>query len=739
MTNTFSLNGFKPRLYQETILNTCAKHNTLVVLPTGMGKTSLAFMLAIQRLSNFPKSKILLLAPTKPLVEQHLETFKKYTTFNEEDMAVFTGSVSPEKREEMWKEARIAFSTPQGMENDIISERIKLEDVSLLIFDEAHRAIGDYAYVFVAKQYMKRAKYPKILGLTASPGSESEKITDVCSNLYIEKVEIRTDKDPDVRPYIQDIQLEWINVELPGPFKEVQRYLQSCFKSKLREINSYGYLNDKSRIVGKTDLLKLQGQLHSEISKGNRDFNILKSVSLAAEAMKVQHALELLETQGITPLHNYLTKLEEESLRTSVKAVKNLVADINFKSAFIKVRGIYESGAEHPKMDELKRIIEAETKKQKDIKIIVFNQFRDSASKIERELNAIEGVKAKLFVGQAKKSGTGMSQKQQKEMIEEFSNGNFNVLVATSVAEEGLDIPKVDLVVFYEPIPSAIRHIQRRGRTGRLEKGRVIVLVTKGTRDEGYRWSAFHKEKRMYRNLKEMKTSLAIAEHKQDLSRYIAPEMDIRIFVDDREKGCGIIKELVDMGVKINLLRTDVGDYIISGRCAIEHKTVPDFVDSIIDGRLLQQAKELKQSYERPLIIVEGTEDIYSQRKIHPNAIRGMLAAISIGYGVPILQTKTMKETASLIAVMAKREQDETSKDFNLHGDRKPMTIKEQQEYIVSAFPGVGAALAKPLLREFKSIKNIVNSSEEDLKKVEKIGEKKAKEIQRVLGEEYKV
>src|SRR3989344_3604661 len=154
---TIMLSDFEPRLYQQTILDTCTRSNTLVVLPTGMGKTSIALMLAVHRFQNYPSSKILFLAPTKPLVDQHCATFQRYLNLEPQELAVFTGNVHPEKRAELWKEAKVVFSTPQGLENDIITGRIRLEEVSLLIFDEAHRATGDYAYVFIAKQYAKRA------------------------------------------------------------------------------------------------------------------------------------------------------------------------------------------------------------------------------------------------------------------------------------------------------------------------------------------------------------------------------------------------------------------------------------------------------------------------------------------------------------------------------------------------------------------------------------------------------
>jgi Fanconi anemia group M protein len=733
------IKNITPRLYQETILSTCVDKNCLVVLPTGLGKTLVALMLASQRLKCFPNSKVLFLAPTKPLVEQHLKTFRQHFEIEDEKLAVFTGHVNPEKRGVMWKEAKIVFSTPQGLENDVITNRVNLSEVSLLVFDEAHRATGDYAYTFVAKQYHRKARYPRILALTASPGSEVEKINEVCKNLFIEDVELRTDEDPDVAPYIQEMEIEWVKVDFPSEFERIRKHLKDCYESKLKEVQNFGYVKPYQISNGKTQILRLQGGLHAEIAKGDKSFEIMRSVSLLAEAMKAEHAVELVETQGIVPLLNYFQKIYSEAETSKVKAVKNLAADLNFKSGFILTKRLVEEGIDHPKIEVLKKRVEREVAGKKDVKIIIFNQFRDNAKKVYEMLDALPGVSAKMFVGQAKKNGTGLSQKEQKQILEEFRSGGFNCLVATSVAEEGIDIPCVDLVMFYEPVPSGIRTIQRRGRTGRQEKGRVAVLMTKGTREEAYKWSAHHKEKRMYRELGNLRSRFSGYTERKDsnLDKYIAPELELNVFADVREKASGVIKELIDLGVSVKMQTLNVGDYLLSKRVGVEYKKVPDFVDSIVDGRLLEQIKDIKQNFERPMVIVEGDGDIYSQRNLHPNAIRGMLATITVSYGVPVLQTRNAKETAALMAVIAKREQDPDSKEFNPHGSRKPMTLREQQEYIVSAFPGVGPTLAKPLLERFGSVKSVVNACEDGLKEIERIGEKKAKEIQRVLSEGY--
>jgi len=729
------IKNFSPRLYQQTILGTAAGKNTLVVLPTGLGKTALAFLLSAQRLANYPHSKILLLAPTKPLCEQHITTFQKHLDIPEKNIVLFTGSVKPEKRAELWKEAQVIISTPQGLENDVINRRVKLEEVSLLIFDEGHHATGDYSYVWLAQQYDKVSRFPRILALTASPGSDLEKIKEVCENLFIERVEVRTETDPDVRPYIQNVKVNWVKVPFPLEFQKIQKYLQDCRKTKTLEAQKYGYCNNPEPT--KTELLGIQGELQRKISSGERDFEILRSVSLIAEALKVDHALELLESQGICPLKEYLHNIMQQSLTTKTKAVKNLVLDENFKTAFYLTSELINKDVKHPKQLKLKEIISEVIEKNQQAKIIIFTQYRDSAEQIVKTVTELN-VKNHIFVGQAKKKGLGFSQKQQKEILDQFRNGEFNVLIATSVAEEGLDIPKVDKVLFYEPVPSAIRSIQRRGRTGRLEEGEVTILVTEKTRDEAYRWSSFHKEKRMYRNLEKIRSEFSfLKEQKKDqtLQQFIPKEQVVTILADHREKDNKIVKELIDLGVSVKTAQLESADYIVSGKVGVELKKIPDFVASIIDGRLLDQVKDLQRNFEKSVLIIEGEEDIYSIRKVHANAIRGMLASITLGFNVPILYTKNPRDSASLLAVMAKREQDK-GRDFSYHA-AKPKTVKEQLEFIVSSLPNLGPQNAKRLLEKFGSIKNLINARKEELTALDGIGEKTAERLLEMFEKEY--
>ncbi|MCK4669871.1 MAG: DEAD/DEAH box helicase family protein [Nanoarchaeota archaeon] len=735
------LKNFKPRLYQETILATVIKHNTMVVLPTGMGKTALSLMLAVHRLRSYPKSKLLILAPTRPLLNQHLQTFLQHLDFPEERMTTFSGSILPEKRQALWEKNQIFFSTPQTIENDLISGKISLEDVSLLCFDECHHATGNYAYVFIAKQYRNQSKQPRVLGLTASPGSDMEAINEVIDHLDIEKLEVRTEEDPDVKPYIQDVKKEYIPVEMPYELQIIHKCLKTSLKSKLADIKKYGYLHS-IEYKSKRELLQLQAALQGEIAGGERNFELMRSVSLAAEALKIEHALELLETQGLTPLLLYLEGIYRKAKTTKTKAVQNLANDPNFRAAYIKTKENIVN-YEHPKLDKLKEIITSELKD--DMKIIIFTQFRDTANKIEEQICKLPNVRTTVFVGQASKSGySGMTQKNQIETLDRFGKGEYNILIMTSVGEEGLDIPQVDIVLFYEPIPSAIRTVQRRGRTGRLEKGRVIVLMTKDTRDEAYRWVAHHKEKRMFRNLNKIKSTIATVinekNENQQLTNYLdqtKKEEPLKLFADTRERGNPVIKELVDLGFNINLSRLDSADYILSKNVGVEYKNVKDFVDSIVDGRLLSQIKKLKETFPRPLIIIEGTEDIYAMRKVHPNAIRGMLATIAVSYGIPMIRTSHSKETASILATIASREQEQAKAEYNPHV-QKPQALSKQQEYFIGSLPNIGPNLAKDLLKYFKTPKEVINASIEDLQKIDKLGKLKAQKMKEILDNKYK-
>jgi len=714
--------GITPRLYQETIFNTAVNANTLVVLPTGLGKTHIAAMLAAHRAEKL-KGKVLFMAPTRPLVEQHCTTWKESFKLSEDNFKVFTGHLLPEKRENEYKDADFIFATPQVIQNDLITKKLSLKDFVLVIFDEAHRAIGEYPYPFIAKKYVEAGEKPRILALTASPGSERSKIEEICNALFIEKVEARDRDDSEVKQYVKQRIFKHVEVELPKEFARVKSLLESVMKNYLRYLKDGDIIrSDSIKAVRKRDILMLQGQLGTQAAQ-NKD--LYPYLSALAGVLKLYHAQELLETQGISPLSGYFEKMRSDNS----KAAKNLLVNSAFKEAIWQVKMLHENGIEHPKVDKLLEIL------NKKEKTIIFAHYRASVENIMNLLKA-KDIKAVKLIGQAEaRAGKGVSQKEQVKRLDEFRARKYTVLVATSVGEEGLDIPSVDHIIFYEPVPSAIRSIQRAGRTARHKPGRVSMLITKNTRDQAYYWAARRKEGRMRSALGSFKGRTRM---QRTLDRYSKSEENVPIiFADSREANSGVLKELSNTGAEVRIKGLDVADFQVSERVGVERKSVDDFLQSLIDGRLMKQAGALMRVFERPLIVVEGG-GLHGKRNIHPNAIRGALASLAVDYKIPIVYTEDVADTAGFLKVLAMREQFDMKKEVALRSEKRPALLKEQQQFIIESLPNVGPSLAKRMLEKFGTVEKIIQASETSLMKIDKIGEKKAKGIRRVVSGSYR-
>jgi ERCC4-related helicase len=492
-----------PRKYQEEIFKVAKDKNTLVVLPTGTGKTLIAIMTAIYKFKQKPLEKILILAPTRPLIEQHFKDFQDKLPEGWMDAQLFTGKTQAPQRKKIWQTAEFIFSTPQCVSNDLKKGLYDLKEVSLLVVDEAHRCVKNYAYNYVAQKYKFQNSEHQILALTASPGGDKKTIKQICENMNVESVEVRTRESPDVKPYLQELEFEKIFVDFPGEFMQIKVLLDGIYNDKV------GQLKDRKLLFGfsnKLTLLKLQTKLANEVRR-SRNGNKMYGMSLCAQALKIAHAIELIETQTANATIEYMKDLYKKSEEKQSKGVQIITKDPRFQRAFTLATTLRN---EHPKLEKLKELIGRQIEEKPNSRIILFAQFRETLTKICEELEKNPKIMPGIFVGQAQKKNskgktTGLKQKEQKQMIEDFREGKINILLATSIAEEGLDIPEVSEVIFYEPIPSAIRSIQRRGRTARLAPGKLKILITKNTRDEAYYYASHHKEKRMHRAIDEIK------------------------------------------------------------------------------------------------------------------------------------------------------------------------------------------------------------------------------------------
>ncbi len=497
------------RPYQEELAKKAwLKGNTLVVAPTAIGKTIVAVLLTAFTLQKNPKAKVLILAPTKPLAMQHFNSMKKLVSIPAKKTVLLTGTIKPRERTELFEKATIISATPQCIRNDAKNGKISLEKIKLCIFDEAHRAVGEYSYVFIAEKLREQSPNALVLALTASPGHEREHIEEIVKNLGIKNIEIKSHEDSDVKGFVNEIEIEWIRVLLPKEFNEIISLLKEFMQSRLTALKRIGLAKTSNlKYYNRSRLLELQQKISSRLSRyGKKQPSLYAAATKTAELLKASHAILLIETQGIQALNDYFGRMLSQSKQEkSSRALKAMLKDARIARAIIETRKLAVEKKEHPKLSELKILLEKQFQANPSSRVLVFNHYRDSVKYLVEELAKVPNVKPLAFIGQATRGQQkGMSQKEQALALKEFKKGKYNVLVATSVAEEGLDIPSCDLVIFFEPVPSEIRHIQRRGRTGRIKKGKAIILMAKGTRDEAFYWSAFRKEKAMAKELKKM-------------------------------------------------------------------------------------------------------------------------------------------------------------------------------------------------------------------------------------------
>lgn len=488
-------NVIQERAYQTRIAHESYSKNTLVILPTALGKTVISALVVSQLLYNYRNARVLVMAPTRPLVMQHRSSFQRMLRLPEGQFALLTGKSPADYRSSVWAgSSRLIFATPQVVRNDLLQGRLSLKDFGLLVFDECHRSVKEYAYTEVASSYVKGCPYSLILGMTASPGSDLDRIAMVCKSLFIEQVEYRSEEDEDVKPYINLVTVESKKVALPAEYLPARELLTSMLNEKIRLMRYKGLLKKESTFVSRRDLIELGSELRyqAEMSIEEERGPLWAAVSLQSQALTIFHMLELLDTQGAYTLKCFADRVEESDKRSHLAILR--------ERAYANVRQFLDGlgCAEHPKLEEVRRIASEQVRSNPNSRMLIFTQYRDTASHLVEQLNKVEGIRAERFVGQASKlRDKGLTQDKQASLIEDLRKGYINTLCSTSIAEEGLDIPEVDLVIFYEPIPSEIRYIQRRGRTGRNAPGRVIILATEGTNDMVYLYASERRTERM--------------------------------------------------------------------------------------------------------------------------------------------------------------------------------------------------------------------------------------------------
>lgn len=556
---------YPTRDYQLAMTETALNYNTLVSLPTGLGKTHIAAVVMYNYYRWFANGggKIIFLAPTLPLVNQQVEACYKIVGMPGHDTAVMTGKIKAETRKGLWQTKRVFYCTPQTVQKDLINacgcsnnrddaeekggdnknnsiDNVDYETsrafskVVCLVLDEAHKATGDYAYTHVIELLEKGAcaKF-RIVGLSATPGTSIKAIQGVIETLRSVKIEARTDEDPTVAPYIHTKRVEFVICEQNNWQREIERMISAIVNpllENLRERNvlhTYGNATLTSYSIFKAKETYIKNCGGSGSAHGG-----IVSIFLAAHTL-VQLRNDCHQSLGV--VKQKLLRLKNYPNRG---AISTIVKSSEFDALLAKVIEVTGGGGAangnsevvrpakmDPKLRKLCSLLEHHFEREKachnSSRVIVFAQFRDSVNEIVKCLEHLKPlIRSRHFIGQNKGAGTtskttkkkknardentnikdhtdvlpslderlgGMKQAEQYKAIKDFRNNVFNVLVCTSIGEEGLDIGDVDLIINYDVLRSPIRTIQRAGRTGRKRDGRVVSLITEGQEEQTHK------------------------------------------------------------------------------------------------------------------------------------------------------------------------------------------------------------------------------------------------------------
>ncbi len=838
--------GVEARAYQLDAAKECLSGSTLLVMPTGLGKTAVQWMAMAENLEG--NGKIVLVAPTIGLVSQQARMAEEFIDVEDGKIITLTGQIRPEKRETLWKDAKIIMATPHVIRNDALSGRILLSEIDLLICDEAHHATGSNSMAQLGDLYLQASNHGKVLAATASPGVKASSVLEIVQRLGIERLHITKREDEMVKPYVTEMSIEEHRIMIPDTLSDIIMPLKILLEEEVEFLRRAGFLIYTGRVTSAA-LEEAQRRVSAAINRGDvRGFDAAKRIS---DLRRLTRLIDLLETQGLRCAIMYLDRARQDKDRKTKRFLS-----LPQVSEFYKT--CKEMEELHPKPSIVEQLVFESL--EDDGKVIIFTEYRDTVDNLIFSLKH-EKIKPGRFVGQASK-GTqlGMKQSEQIEQLDRFREGEINVLVATSVGEEGLDVPAADCVVLYEPVPSAIRSIQRRGRTARKTDGSVKVLIAQNTRDEYVQMAARNREIAMHKTLKTLRGQSRLPkrstpkenvlanfsidnlsaeefilsetarlevkkeiseehdeksenatkkekytpsnrpQNQKSLAEFIPQQKDdwwnpvldgskkndrldeIRIIektnleideidtstklselivIDNRESNSTLPSLIKLNGHDIKFEHLRYGDIKIGDRVLIERKSSRDFIDSIIDGRILKQAKGLFSSAIRPLLIVESIES----DRIHPNAVMGAMAWITLDLGLPVLMTNGIEETARFVSVAAKREAKilkllldkfsaknrnpeldsiraaaseinamiSESKNAGHLLDRWENEVKLSREKILANLPGIGPKTAKSIMNHCNDIMGLCMLDLDELIAIEGVSSSQASDLFKFL------
>jgi Fanconi anemia group M protein len=545
LRHPFLKDGIEARAYQIAATQACVRCSTLLVMPTGFGKTAVQWNCIADALQS-GMEKIVITAPTVGLVEQQRRMILERIEIDSDSVQTYTGSNRPVKRGEIWKQATIVIATPQVIRNDVDSGLIHLKHVGLMIIDEAHHAKGNHATAQVADRYQTQCSEPWLIAATASPGSTQNAIRQLWNRLNVHRLFVANREDDLLQPYAVDMNIATIRVMLDAKTVALLEPLEADQFQETDALKRQGFLPPTEHL---TAGMIEEGAQRASIAISRKDPRGYDAARRISDVRRMHMLLDLLKTQGLRSARSYLQRADEQ-LREGERSTSRFLK----KNVIHNFRQTVEIMEEcHPKPKIVEDLVAEHLEQNPDDRILIFSEYRDTVEHLVADLNEIPDAVVDRFIGQSKRGKReGMTQKQQLEQLERFRSGDINVLVATSVGEEGLDVPSASMVLFYEPVPSAIRAIQRRGRTARERSGSVQVLVANNTRDVHVLHASRNREKRMHNVLARMRLETPLGSYK---IRKEGKLLEFEIF--DEEKTQGAIEFLKSERIRLKSIEQE--------------------------------------------------------------------------------------------------------------------------------------------------------------------------------------
>ncbi|XP_043265489.1 ATP-dependent DNA helicase MPH1 [Colletes gigas] len=480
------------RDYQFSIVQASLYMNTLVCLPTGLGKTFIAAVVMYNFWRWYPCGKVVFLAPTKPLVAQQIFACHNIMGIPSAETIELTGAIHQKQREVAWSKKRVVFATPQVFHNDLEKNIIPADLVKCVVVDEAHKALGKHSYCECIRILSEKNQYFRVLGLSATPGNKIDNVHEVLQNLHIAHMELRDETSPDIVPYINqrkvDIILVPLNKEL-AEYKERYIYIMDRHVKVLIQNN---VLRGQTANISKGRIFHLLKDFQKKKNTSGNAGTVMKTLNIL---ITMYHAYELMVRDGLRAFHKFYQTHSDKFWINDETQLLELLEDIQmYLGPFPDIKSLGDQFKAdipqdlvfgHTKFEKLKELLLRHFKnhqdKENETRAIVFVEYRDIVSEVYVLLLQCQPlIRPQMFVGQARQK-----QKQQIKALNDFRSNVVNVLISTSIGEEGLDVGEVDLIICFDISQhSPTRLVQRMGRTGRRRDGHIIILVTDGREHE---------------------------------------------------------------------------------------------------------------------------------------------------------------------------------------------------------------------------------------------------------------